>query len=342
MHADTSELRQDPVSGKWVVIAGGRAKRPHDYAKLQPRAPALPPYEARCVFCNIERSGQLRPTLVRPRGKDWKVCVFPNKFPAFHPEDDVRVRAQGPYTVMDGVGFHEVIVVRPHNGFFADLSREDARLYLWAWRERYRVLMEKRSVAYIQIIENHGRESGGTVLHPHVQVFAIPVLPSDEVLDLVQGAEKYFLAHGRCAYCDILDFERREGTRVVWENDAFTVLCPFTSRVPVEQWVLPRTHRPGFEALRDDDLPKLTDALQAALRRLNAGYRSPAYNLYVYSAPCDTAGYVCPVDEFQHFHWHIQILPRLNIWGGFELATGLEIHSAVPEEAAAHLRQQEI
>ncbi|TSC73005.1 MAG: UDPglucose--hexose-1-phosphate uridylyltransferase [Parcubacteria group bacterium Gr01-1014_38] len=333
-----SELRQDPITGKWVVIATGRAKRPLDQARLQVAKPAPPAYLENCPFCNLAQFPQRAPTLVSPRGKGWRVMAFPNKFPAFVPADRVTARKMGLYTVMDGVGFHEVIVVRPHNGFLARLEKFDLVRCVEAWRARYRALMTKPSVAYIQLIENHGRESGGSQEHSHLQLFAIPVLPSDEVLDLLKGAEAYYDENGSCAYCDILAFEREQKTRIVWENDRFTVLSPFTSRVPHEQWVLPRTHAAGFEALADEDLPALAEALQEALARLDRGFKDPPYNLYIYSAPCDTEGFICEKDEFQHFHWHVQILPRLNIWGGFELATGLEIHSVLPEECAAFLR----
>lgn len=336
---EISELRQDPITGKWVTIVSGRAKRPQEYARIQAQHPFPPAYVDTCPFCNMERFPQRPATLVLPNAKRWRVQAFPNKFPAFEPAERVRAEKKGPYTVFDNVGFHEVIIVRAHNGFLSRLPPDDLRVYIRAWRERHRALMVKPSVAYIQLIENHGPASGGTVEHSHMQMFGIPVIPSDD-LDLLRGAEQYFRENGRCALCDILAFEAKERTRVVWENRDFTVVCPFTSRVPYEQWVIPRTHAAGFETLADGDISAFAEALQAALHRLDQGFGNPAYNLSMYSAPCDTEGYVCDVDEFMHFHWHVQILPRLNIWGGFELATGLEIHSAVPEEAAAFLRQQ--
>lgn len=335
----SSELRQDPTTGKWVVIAAGRAKRPVDHARLQVPKPPPPVHVDGCPFCNQERFPQRTPTLVAPPGRDWRIMAFPNKFPAFTPADRVRARKVGLYTVMDGVGFHELIIVRPHNGFIARLDREDLLSYVKAWRARYRELMAKPSVAYIQLIENHGRESGASQEHSHVQLFGIPVLPSDEVLDLLKGAEAYADENNSCAYCDILAVEREERSRMVWENDRFTVLCPFAPRVPHAQWVLPRQHAAGFEALTDEDLPAFAEALQEALRRLDRAFHDPPYNLYIYSAPCDTEGFICEKDEFQHFHWHAQILPRLNVtWAGFELATGLEIHSVLPEESAEFLR----
>ena len=335
---EASELRQDPVTGKWVVIATGRSKRPQEIARAVSPRTAPPPYVETCPFCNTERFPQSASTLILPLGKSWRVRAFPNKFPAFSPAERLTARKVGPYTVMDGVGFHEVIAVREHDAFLGRMPKADLHLYIRAWRARYLDLMVKPSVVYIQLIENHGQASGGSIEHPHMQLFAIPVLPSDEVSDLLRGAEAYFSENGSCAFCDILEFEADAKERIVFENASFTVLCPFTSRVPSEQWVVPKGHAAGFEQLSDEDLPRFAEALQEALRRLTARYQDPSYNLYVYSAPCDTEGYVCDADEFAHFHWHVQILPRMNIWAGFELATGLEIHSTLPEEAAAFLR----
>lgn len=336
---DRSELRQDPVTGKWVVIATARAKRPHDFARVRAARLALPASLETCPFCNTARFPQAKETLFLPRGNRWQIRAFPNKFPAFVPDHAARARKIGPYTVLDAVGFHEVIAPRAHDAFWATMDRALGALYLRAWLDRYQALMVQPAVAYIQLIENHGPESGGSVEHPHVQLFASPVLPNEEVLILLQGAEAYFSQNGSCAFCDLLEYERAEKARVVFENSRFTVLCPFASRAPGEQWILPNGHSPGFEALRAEDLPDLAEALQEALGRLWRGFRDPAYNLYVYSAPCDTTGYICEADEFAHFHWHVQILPRMNVWGGFELATGMEIHSLLPEEAAAFLRE---
>lgn len=335
---EASELRQDPVTGKWVVIAKGRARRPQELARVVPPRAAPPPYVVTCPFCNTERFPQRVSTLMLPAGKRWRIRAFPNKFPAFSPAERVTAHKVGLYTVMDGVGFHEVIAVRQHDAPIARMPRADLLLYLRAWRERLRNFIVKPSVVYVQLIENHGRESGGSIEHPHMQLFAIPVLPSDEVLDLLKGAEAYFSENGSCAYCDILQFEVDAKERVVFENASFIVFCPFTSRVPSEQWVVPKEHAAGFEQLTDENLPQFAEALQEALRRLETRYQGLAYNLYVYSAPCDTEGYVCDKDAFAHFHWHVQILPRMNVWGGFELATGLEIHSLLPEEAAAFLK----
>jgi UDPglucose--hexose-1-phosphate uridylyltransferase len=351
---NASELRQDPVTGKWVVIAKGRARRTTDAARLVPASGRPPAYLPRCPFCNLEEFPQSPDTLILPlpsrRGRassaavkqTWRVRAFPNKFPAFVPHAHPRAWKVGPYSVVEGAGHHEVIIVRPHNGFLSRLSSPDARLYVRAWRDRYRTLMVEPSVSYIQIIENHGPGSGGSLEHAHAQLFAIPVLPSDEVLDFLHGAERYVRENGTCAYCDILEFEREVGTRIVAENERFLVLAPFAARVAYEQWVVPKAHAPGFEQLSDEDLPLFADAVQTATGSLERTLHDPPYNLYVYSAPCDTEGYVCEKDAFPHFHWHVEILPRLSVWAGFELATGMEISSVLPEDAAVQLRAHAI
>ncbi len=334
-----AELRQDPVTEKWVVMSSGRAQRPQDYAQVAPAHGHIPEYVDRCSFCNTREFPQNPETLFVPRrGRHWRIRAFPNKFPAFTPLDHVRAWKVGPYTAMEAAGFHEVLTPRAHNGYLFRLSPDDLRLYVSAWRSRYRELMGKPSVAYIQIIENHGRTAGASLEHSHTQLFAIPVLPSDEVLDILEGAERYFRENSVCAYCDLLEFEREVGARVVYENTRFVVFLPFASRMPYEHRILPKEHASGFEQLLDDDLPLFADALGAVARALAAALHDPSYNLVLYSAPCDTEGYVCATDAFAHFHWHAAIFPRLSEWAGFEMATGMEIVNTLPEDAAAALR----
>ncbi|MEK9186284.1 MAG: hypothetical protein AAB885_01725, partial [Patescibacteria group bacterium] len=42
--------------------------------------------------------------------------------------------------------------------------------------------------------------------------------------------------------------------------------------------------------------------------------------------------------DYQHYHWHLEILPKASIRAGFELSTGVEINSVDPDEAAKILR----
>ncbi len=104
-----SELRQDIVTGDFVVIATNRAKRPDEFAALS-RPVTI---EKSDPFENPEESGQGKDTLIYRRDDgDWSLRVFPNKYPAFSRGRGARELSEGPYFSMTGVGYHEVIVTR--------------------------------------------------------------------------------------------------------------------------------------------------------------------------------------------------------------------------------------
>lgn len=339
---ETGELRQDMITGKWSIVATGRSKRPHDFAIQRQKPTALPKYKDDCPFCNLANFPQEPDVLRLPDDPDaWQVHIFGNKYPAFLPKDDFRSWQVGPYRAMESVGYHEILATRWHNLAEPLMSVRELSLELEALVLRYRQLKTKPSVNYIQIINNHGAAAGGSLEHPHHQIFTVPVLP-DDIQDLLHGAERYAQLHNEEGYEAMLRYEHETGERIIWENDEFTVLCPYASRVPFEVWIVPRKSEPFFENVSPAQRDALAEAMQQALGRLYTGLNDPPYNYFVLSAPCDETGFVCNKETFQHFRWHIQITPRLNIWGGFEIGSGLEITTALPEESAAFLREQKL
>lgn len=339
-----SELRQDPITEKWVVIATTRSKRPEEIAGvLKNGKKSAVVRDAKCVFCDVEKNPQEKETLFLPDEKNWRVRVFPNKYPAFLQKEQIGQRTEGIYRAVEGVGFHEVVTARDHNDFWHRAEDDDLMNFLKALRDRYLFFSKKPAVNYIQIIENHGKEAGASQEHVHAQIFAMPVVPSgEEVMDNLLGNEKYFSEKKRCGFCDIISQEKEKAglSRVVFENELFIVLVPFAPRFPFEQWILPRHHHAGFEKLSNLELPLLGRAIQKAAQALFKGLNDPAYNLFLYSSPCDDIGSYYPIDRFKNFHWHWRLTPRINTWGGFEMATGMEITSSLPEEAAEYLRKQ--
>jgi UDPglucose--hexose-1-phosphate uridylyltransferase len=335
------ELRQDVVTGKWVVIAPSRSKRPDTYAKSHEETTPLAKYQETCPFCNVADFPQAADVLRLPDDPDqWLFHIFPNKYPAFRPHDDIKVWQTGPYRAMEAVGYHEVLATRHHNQVEALLSKRELALELEALVLRYRQLQTKASVNYIQIIKNHGAAAGGSIEHPHHQIFTTPVLP-DGVQDSLMGTQKYAHTHqGESVYTVMFKFETASRERLVYENEDFIAFCPYASHIPFEVKILPKQPEPFFEKLSPKLRESLADILQQVLGQLYTGLGDPPYNYYIHSAPCDRTGKVCDLDICEKFRWHIDITPRLNIWGGFELGTGIEINSMPPEEAAAFLREQ--
>ncbi len=339
---ERGELRQDPITEEWVVIATGRAKRPDKFAAERKEGRAPRRWQEDCPFCNLAKFPQQPDVLRLPDDPaNWQVHIFENKYPAFHAQKEFRAWHEGPYRATEAVGYHEVLATRHHNQFDGLLSVKMLSLLLEALVLRYRQLRTQPSVNYIQIIKNHGEEAGGSLEHPHHQIFTVPVLPSD-IRDLLHGAQRFASQNNAKAFTIILDFERSQKKRVVWENEYFTAFCPFASRVPFETWIMPRTSNPFFENISPEEREALAEVMQQVLGRLYTGLNDPPYNYYIHSAPCDDTGFVCEADAFPNFRWHVQVLPRLSKFGGFELGTGLEINTMLPEAAAAFLREQHL
>lgn len=324
-----SELRQDIVTGDWVVIATGRAKRPDEFAAAERDRDE----EREDPFEDPEASGQEKDVLIyRIDDGDWSLRVFPNKYPAFTRGRAVKDLSAGPYFAMSGVGYHELVVTRDAKRSLAELETWRVAEVIDAYQERYLDLMNKKSVKYIQIFHNHGKESGASLPHPHSQLMAIPVISPGLSLEL-DGAERYYRANKEPVFQTIVEHELKAKERVVFENEHFVVVCPFASRAAFEMWVIGKRRNPYFERITDEEKFTAAEALQAALTAIHNGLNDPSYNFYIHTAPCDG-------QDYAHYQWHIEILPRTAVWAGFELSTGIEVSTIQPEAAAEFLRSQ--
>jgi len=323
-----SELRFDLVSKDWVVIATGRAKRPDTFAKQERSKDET---EAKdCPFCNLATQEK---TLLEIKNKqgEWEVAVIPNKFPAFVHQINLHERAEGPYSLMDGVGFHEIVITRDHKKTLAQMEVPQVRQVIDAYQERYLELANEENVNYVSIFHNHGREAGASIAHPHSQIIAIPLTDPDLQRSL-NGSRLFFENQGECVHCKMLEWDREDGRRIIYENKEFVALVPFASRVAFETRIYPKEHHAYFERIKDQAKDQLAEALQVTLRKLHQGLNDPAYNFFLHTAPCDGK-------DWNHYHWHIEIMPKTSTWAGFELSTGIEISTVKPEEAAKYLRE---
>lgn len=323
-----SELRQDLVSGDWVAISLLRGKRPHAFVG-KPASMKQP--VSQCPFEGVvEKEKPLAQFNYQNTKKGWSVVAIPNKFPAFvHGVCGVSIQ-EGPYRMMEGVGFHEVFIFRDHKRFFPDLTNEEVENIFRAYRERYRAVSEDGCVAYASVFHNHGREAGASLAHPHSQMIALPVIPPD-VSRSIHGSERYFREHGTCVHCEAIQYELRVKERVVAHNERFVLIVPYASKIGFELRILPKIHQSSFGMMQDEDIPMVADILKKGLAKLRIGLNDPAYNFFIHTAPDG--------EKHAHYHWHIEVVPKTSVWAGFEIGTGIEISSIAPEDAAAYLRK---
>jgi UDPglucose--hexose-1-phosphate uridylyltransferase len=327
----TSQLRQDLVTGDWVVIATGRAKRPDSFGDFE-RIKDDKGIE-KCIFEDPVASGQQPDVLIyTDNNNEWTLRVFPNLFPTVSPAPAMKPTTEGPYFSMPGVGFHELVVTRDHFKQLALMNVLEVAEVFDAYQDRYLDLMNKKNVNFIAIFHNHGKEAGASIAHPHSQIMAIPVIAPYPKSEL-DGAESYHRHNKHCVYCVMSEFESDFKERVVFENDEFIAFCPFASRSAFEVWVMPKKHSPYFERITDTEKIKLAEVFSKGLNAIYKALNDPPYNFYINTSPCDGK-------DYPHFHWHIEILPHTSIWAGFELETGVEISTIEPEVAAEYLRKQ--
>ncbi|OWK26859.1 MAG: hypothetical protein US76_03215 [Parcubacteria group bacterium GW2011_GWA2_38_13b] len=341
-----SELRRDLVTGDWVLIAKGRAKRPNVFADLKKEKFSQP--IRLCPFEAPQKSGNLDPLLVYDRkGRrkifsewkdnptDWFLQVLPNKFPAIGQGVCEDTHEVGPYLVMDGVGSHEVVITRNHTKHPGYFSGEEMNLLVGAYKERYLALMTRECVKYISIFHNNGRAAGASLSHPHSQIMAIPIVPLD-IRRSLGGSEKYYQNHKKCVHCVMLEWEITDRKRIIFENELAIAFCPFISRAAFEIKIFPKIHQSYFEKINENELKMFSEVLRISLAKLRCGLNDPDYNFYIHTAP------VKDEVDWHHYHWHVEILPKTGVWAGFELGTGIEISTIEPEKAAEYLRKVKV
>ena len=327
-----SELRRDPVVGRWVIISTERARRPSDFPARERRRRAGP-----CVFCAGQESRTppelwaLRSNGGGPDTPGWQVRVIPNKFPALRIEGDPEPTGEGLYDRMNGIGAHEVIVEAPdHETSIEELPPAHLAAVFRAFQARMLDLARDTRLEYAMIFKNHGEAAGASLEHTHSQLIATPIVPS-MVADELAGGLQHYRIKQRCIWCDIVRQERQSGVRLVAEDGGFVALAPFAPRFPFETWIMPVAHRSSYPEIAGDEFGALARVTGLVLRRMSRYLSDPPYNLMLHSAPLKTPA-------LAHFHWHLEIIPKLTSAAGFEWGTGFFINPTPPEEAAAHLR----
>ena len=328
------ELRKDPITGRWVIIATERAKRPSDFVreKVEIRGAGF------CPFC-AGNEAKTPPEILAYR-KDggarntpgWSLRVVPNKFPALGIEGTMNRQGEGLYDKMNGIGAHEVIIETPeHQHTMATMPVRGVEDVLWAYRDRILDLKKDRRFKYALIFKNHGDAAGASLEHTHSQLIALPVVPK-LVREELTSAKEYYGYKERCIFCDIIRQEMEDGVRVIAENESFVTIAPYAPRFPFEMCIVPKVHQSAFEESQKHEFGHLAAMLKDMLSRLDRVLDFPAYNHIIHTSPIPDA-------SNDYYHWHLEIMPKLTKMAGFEWGTGFYINPTPPEESAKFLRE---
>jgi UDPglucose--hexose-1-phosphate uridylyltransferase len=324
-----SELRKDPVTNTWVITLNDKdfAPAPGSNIPLD-----LPGHDPLCPFCtgNEDKSGREIHT-VRTKEGGWKVRVIPNNKPYLKVETQLKKQGKGFFDVISGTGANEVIVEAPaHNVDFDNMTHEHVLDVINTYKDRINDLKKDMRMEYVLIFKNRGKKAGAVSWHLHSQLMGMPVIPK-KVQEEIDSAKVYFDFKSRCVYCDLIDHEISMKERVVKDTEYFTVITPFASQACFEMWVIPKKHSCHFHEIDQAQAKDLAGVLKDSIGKLNRALNCPSYNYMIHTAPIKAA-------SLGHYHWHMEILPRVKSIAGFEWGSGFYINPTLPEEAAAYLR----
>ena len=320
-------LRLDLLTNEWIAVAAHRQRRAF-----------LPPKEL-CPLCPT--SDGLKTEIA---DSDFEVVVFENRSPSFaEPAED--------WTMADNAGIEteipqaagrcEVVVFSDkHEGSFGNLSVQQIRTIMEAWRDRTREISKLSYVEQVFIFENRGEEVGVTLNHPHGQIYAYPFI-TPRTQSMLAAAQDYYNKYKRPLLTDIIDREINDEVRVIAQNEHWIAYVPFAARYPYEIHVAPKEFVPDLVALSAAAADAFPEIAKEVLTRLDGVFGiTMAYIAAWHQAPVSVGR------ESLGLHWQITSVRRapgkLKYLAGSESAMGAFIMELTPEQAAQTLRDVQL
>lgn len=321
-----AQVRYDPLTGEWIAMASHRNDRtfmpPADQDPLAPTVPGGFPTEI--------------------AEADYDVVVFENRFPSFSPRNGGEagfVDGDPLWPTQPANGRTEVVCFSSApQGSFGSLTAHRARTVIEAWADRTTELGRQPGVEHVFVFENRGKEIGVTLPHPHGQIYAFPFVPP-KATRMLEMASDFFNKSGKNLFREILDAERRAGTRIVTSSRHWTAYVPAAARWPVEVHLAPHRDVPDLPALTDAERDDLARIYLDVLGRLDRYFPGPEPLPYIAGV------HQAPVHQGRDlFRLHLQVFSVLRAPGKLKYLAGVEsamaswISDTTPERIAARLR----
>ncbi|KAH9908325.1 galactose-1-phosphate uridylyltransferase [Xylariomycetidae sp. FL2044] len=368
---DISHRRYNPLRGSWLLVSPHRTKRPWQGQQEGPGVNDLPEYDPECYLCpgNPRAGGETNPQYKQ-------TFVFVNDYSAVKEQqqdyeaesagDDLSsllLRAEG----VKGKCF--VLTFSPkHHVTLADMRAEETLPIIETWTRIYAahlapsnplsrvastlgllnreahpesvVPAPSQQLRYMQIFENKGAAMGCSNPHPHCQIWTTSTLPEEPAAETVQMT-KYRAEHGgRHLLHDYVKLEMEKEERIVYQNQAFLVVCPWWAIWPFEVMIIAKRHIRALVDFTEQERLAFADAIQEVTRRYD--------NLFETSFPYSSGIHQAPLDgteeEIESSYFHMHFYPPLlrsatvrKFLVGYELMAEPQ-RDITPEQAAARLR----
>lgn len=332
---ESPHRRYNPLTRSWVLVSANRTKRPWQGQVEKSAAPRNPSYDPSCYLCpGNERAGGKR------NPKYESTFVFDNDFPSLQEDTpEASLDHDGLITARTERGICRVVCFSPdHSMTLARMKAESIVPVVETWAEQTRELLQRPGIRYVQVFENRGEMMGCSNPHPHCQIWANETVP-DEAAKEDQSFREYASDRSSCLLCDYLALERKLKSRIVCENDSFTVLTPFWAVWPFEVMLLANHHTVRLDTLTESKHADLARILKDIGSRYDNLFSAPfPYSMGFHQSPGGDAG---SEDWHLHAHYYPPLLRSATIrkfMVGYEMLAGPQ-RDITPETAAERLRQ---
>lgn len=322
-------VRRDDVAARTVFVAPQRAERPDD-GDLGGAGDAPP--SAWCPFCAGNEARTPAAVLRMPADESlpWHARIVPNRYPfAAH----AATAAPPPAAVIPAErpahGVHDVVIESAAHESSVRAVPPAAWRDVWELcRRRLAALAARDDLAWATVFKNSGPRAGASLAHLHSQLVALDFVPP------VMEAELAAAAATPDPFGRLLAEAAASG-RIVAEQADIVLLVPPAPRQPFESWILPRSAEPFFHATRPARVAAVADLTRLFVEKLGRLEPDADFNWWLHQLPAIRHA---PAGAVPAWHWHLEILPRLSAFAGFELGTGCHITTVSPENSARLLR----
>lgn len=310
------ELRWDPILKEWVIVSNIREKRPwhpKDY----------------CPFCPGYKEV----------GEYLSAIVIPNKYPALS-TNPPKPTFHNFYVTASAIGECKVVIETPRHDIedIDELELDEIYEFLLILRKEMVNAMNKPWAKYFLFFRNKGREIGVSLLHPHSQIYVLPFIPAKIEREIISFHE-YWSGNKKCLLCSIINVEKSDRIRLIYENNYWISFLPFYAHWPYEVHIVPKRHVALYTELNDKELYELSDVLKIIIKSMNKMFKkSMPYVLVLHQAPIH--------GKYDYYHLHIEIYGMLRETGTLKYTAGIEhgggnfTYDGVPEEHAKQLKDK--
>lgn len=327
-----SELRQNLLNGNWTLIAPERNGKPAalDYPVVA--SMDLPEYDPQCPFCpgNEEKFPlEILDETLDGQG-NWITRTIDNKYKLFGnfkecPNKPEPYKKHGIFSFHEACGSHFLVIEsRKHNKVMGLMDEAEIHNTLTSYQRVARQFRENPNNHITIIFKNQGPRAGASQPHSHSQIVGSRIVPP-WIRNAMFAQDNYFNDNGVCPLCAMVSYELEANSRVILNTRHTVVLSPYAASAPYELWIIPKHHTACYENIHAEGIADITRSMKKILGAYISKLNNPDFNYFVHTAPHT-------MEKVPHYHTYIQILPRLDIPGGFETGTQIPVNTILPED----------